>query len=178
MNKLKTLSIATCCMVSALLSEAQCMQEGNAIENVVGNARHAANFDIGEAIAMLRSELDQIRQENLDLRDQLNRVQNINTDPGRAKAWINYNGETLSSHNCTITRMHIGVFKIDFTVPFSDSNYSVGGTSGFSNYPTSGKLLKIIPSNYSANSIEIRLNGEGHQGIGTYDPDILNLQFF
>lgn len=146
MNKLKTLSIAICCLVSALWSEAQCMQEGNAIENVVGNVRHAADFNIGEAIAMLRSEMDQIRQDNLDLRDQLNRVQNVNTDPGRAKAWVNFRNDGTINESYNVTNVVFnqsqpestnyggGDYTVNFTIPFSSTNYCCIGTAATTSY--------------------------------------------
>lgn len=73
---------------------------------------------------------------------------------GCAKAWVVYKGgQTVSSYNCTLSRTHYGTFTVNFTVPFSSNNYSVGGSVGLSTSHTLGKLLTISPSNYLANSI-------------------------
>ena len=80
-----------------------------------------------------------------------------NVIQGSGRAWVNWSGITGSiraSYNVSsITRSSAGVYSINFTNAFSDTNYcTVGLASGFAPSNTTTTALQLRPANSGSGS--------------------------
>jgi len=119
-----------------------------------------------------------------NISDGTNSTSTTNCIKGSAKAWVNFDGATLTvraSYNVTsVTRASAGFYTVTFTNAFSDTNYAVvgsAGNSGNSNYTVVGVYT---PSNnsYSNKTTTACAVSAYAPSVTNYDPYEIDIAFF
>jgi len=97
---------------------------------------------------------------------------------GRAKAWVNFNGESTVAIRAnfnvnSITDHGVGDYTVSFTTAMSDANYSINGTMSV-NAHTAGTIFAPLNDGVATGSVRVI----DARGPGQTDRPIISVAIF